>query len=377
MLALWLMQDRPYGDERRLAAAALRQLAGRQAANPVRIRMLAWRQAWTAIRDALFDESLPDVVEVGSTWRLGLAELGVWLPRPQDIPAGRWMRPLSGGRSDETVPWTRDVRVLYFRRSVLADAGLQPRQLATWEDLAQACRRISRQGRVEPLAVPGQAEPTLTHTAAMWIWAHGGEVVDPSGRAGFRRGLPGSTALADLFTWAERGLLAQEALRQDAVTVYEGFRAGRYAFTLASTAGPASRVLDDADVGVVPVPVSRLCERTSYEGGTCLGVTRFAADPQAAWDGVRSIVHAVRDDMAQHLVHTRRVLHRALAEVGTSVPYRRRLRSLPDLPAWAALETRWATRLSEWLARAARGERSGLADEVEDEAQAFERVLAL
>lgn len=378
MLSLWLMQDRPYGDEQRLAETVVRRLERPRGADPIRLHVLAWRQAWPTIREALFDETLPDILEVGSTWRACLTELGALIPVPESMSPSGPDPKARGFTPTLTVPWTRDARLLYFRRSTLKRLGLRPADLATWDGFEDACEQVRRRSSCEALGLPGQAEPTLVHTAIMWVWAHGGDVMGTHHRLGFHPDEQGFQGLLDLVRWAERGWLSPRALADDTVGVCEGFRKGAYGFAVASTVGPASSLLKDPDVGVVPVPVSGTTVRTTYAGGTCLAVSRFTKDPSEAWRLVASMLALLRQDHEPYQDRTESLVQTAQAEIAESHASSpdERLRCIADLPYWPAVETRLAQSLNVWLARAATNPRDpALRHDMEAQTRDAERAI--
>jgi hypothetical protein len=371
MISLWLMEDRPFAADRPMVRAALEAAAAADAGPPVHVHHLAWSRAWSRLRNAIREETLPDVLEVGSTWLPAMIELGVLVAATQPLRGPRWPPPEPEERPF-VVAWSWDVRFLFFLREELQAIGMAPAQLQTLDGLREAARRVRDRGTAEPFALCGRPEPSLVHDAATWIWGAGGDFLEAGGLA---PGTPGHAGLRDLLEWAAQGLISASALAADMVELFDRFAAGRYAFLLAPSLGTADRLLAVPGVGCLPVPAGQ-SPRTTFSGGSYLAVTRAAAHPEAAWHAVGRLLAAARPALARHHARNRRLIRMALAEAGLPTGVRpflaQRLNRLPHRPVWAAMEERLAQALADWLARASTGQ----AVDVEREAGALAVDLA-
>ena len=358
------MEDRPFGAERPLVAAVLEAVQNPGADPPVQVNSLAWSRAWSRVRDAILEESLPDVLEVGTTWLPALLALGVLVPAPAESPRrARWPRATAEERR-YTVPWTWDIRYLYFSRSEVGRIGMKASDLTTMAGLEEAARRVRDAGRREPLAICGRPEPSLVHNAATWIWAEGGDLqVTPDG-SGLAPGTAGLRGLEKLLTWARERLLAQSALELGTVDVFDRFAAGDYAFAMAPALGTPWSTLGMPDISVLPAPVG-LSQRTTFSGGSFLSVTRGSDDPDRAWDALEHLGRDTRSALASHHAANRRLIHRACREAGITCTMRtflaERLNTMPHTPSWAAVESRLSEAIADWLMRAQRGRLGDLA----------------
>jgi multiple sugar transport system substrate-binding protein len=374
------MEDRPFGAERPLVAAVLRAVRAQGAGPPLQVHSLAWSRAWSRVRTAVLEESLPDVIEVGTTWLPALMALGVLMPAPSE-PArrARWPQPTADERR-YTVPWTWDIRFLYFSRSELGRVGMAPADLATMDGLAEAARRVRDAGRREPVAICGRPEPALVHNAAPWIWAEGGDLSVTAEGSGLRPGSPGFRGLENLLAWAREGLLAPSALELGGVDVFDRFASGQYAFVLAPAFGTAWGSFGGPDISVVPVPAGRSAQ-TTFSGGSFLAVTRGSLDPDRAWEALGHLSDATRTALAAHHSTNRRLMRQACREVGLAltVPgfFSERLNTMPHTPTWAVVESRLADVFSDWLVRASRQQPTDLAAEASALNAALMRQVAL
>src|SRR6185295_3255397 len=101
----------------------------------VRLRLLAWDTAWSdLVKVALYSDG-PDVSEIGSTWLGDLVAMNALRPFPEDEIAAlgganafltsAWQGTrLFGDAYTWAVPWVSGARLLYYRRSLLEQAGL-------------------------------------------------------------------------------------------------------------------------------------------------------------------------------------------------------------------------------------------------------------
>lgn len=360
------MEDRPFGAERPLVAAVLKAVGAQGTDTPVQVHSLAWSRAWSRVRDAILQESLPDMLEVGTTWLPALLSLGVLVPTPSEAPRRpRW--PLA--TPDErryTVPWTWDIRFLYFSRGEVDRIGMRPHDLTTMAGLHEAARRVRNGGRREPLAICGRPEPSLVHNAATWVWAAGGEFAVRADGCGLAPGTAGFQGLETLLGWARDRLIAPSSLELGTVDVFDRFAAGDYAFALAPALGTAWSTLGTPDISVLPAPTGASA-RTTFSGGSFLGVTRRALDPDLAWDALDRLSRDTRSALASHHAANRRLVRQACREAGLDCTARsfltERLHAMPHHPAWAAVESRLSEAISDWLARAQRGRVGDLASE--------------
>lgn len=368
------MEDRPFGAERPLVAAVLRAAHGQGAGPPLQVHSLAWSRAWSRVRTAVLQGSLPDVLEVGTTWLPALMALGVLVPAPAEAPRRPRWPPTGVSERRYTVPWTWDIRFLYFSRSELNRVGMTPPDLLTMDGLGEAARRVRDAGRREPVAICGRPEPALVHNAATWIWAEGGDLGATGQGCGLAPGGPGFRGLERLLDWARQGLIAPSALELGGVDVFDRFAAGDYAFVLAPAIGTSWGTFGDPDIAVVPVPQGRFV-RTTFGGGSFLVVTRGSLDPDRAWEALGHLTHDTRSALAAHHATNRALIRQALSEVGLglTVPafIAQRVHPMPHAPAWAVVENRLAEAMSDWLLRASRG----LAPDARAEASALNADL--
>lgn len=171
----------------------------------VHVTVLTWDQGWTeTVKTALYSHG-PDVSEIGSTWVGNLIAMDGLRPfAPAELyelggekaflPALWQSGSLRGEPGMFAVPWLADTRLIYYRRSWLAKAGITAASMfSTPEQFAHALSQLHVSG-VKPWVMSTTTQRML-HDAASWIWSTGGDFVSADGtRAIFdqpeaRRGL--------------------------------------------------------------------------------------------------------------------------------------------------------------------------------------------
>jgi multiple sugar transport system substrate-binding protein len=175
----------------------------------VRLQQLPWTAAHEKLLTAFAGDAMPDVVPIGNTWIAEFAQLGALEPLDARIAAtpavpradyfpGAWDSGIIGGRT-YAVPWYIETRLPYYRRDLLAKAGVAnpPRN---WDEWRAAMRAVQENGGSEYgiLLPTNEFEPLLNLAVQQ-----GGPLLRDGGRygnfrsAGFRRTLAFYKSLFD------------------------------------------------------------------------------------------------------------------------------------------------------------------------------------
>jgi multiple sugar transport system substrate-binding protein len=81
------------------------------------------------------------------------------------------------------VPWISETRIIYYRKDLLARAGLDPAQaFASFESLLETLARLSAAGVDCPWAAPTLPSLNTLHVLNSWIWGHGADLISRTGR---------------------------------------------------------------------------------------------------------------------------------------------------------------------------------------------------
>jgi multiple sugar transport system substrate-binding protein len=187
-LELSIMAEGEYGEE------SLRPLLDEFEARHrihVRLRVLSYETAWQQIVKFALHGQGPDVSQVGSTWISNLVGMNVLRPfTDQELAHGGmpsiflpavWQN--SRSYPVWAVPWMADVRLIYYRRDWLDQAGVDAvTAFDSPQSLAQTLARLRAHGVALPWAVPTGRTLLTMHSIASWVWHAGGDFIRPDGR---------------------------------------------------------------------------------------------------------------------------------------------------------------------------------------------------
>lgn len=184
------------------------------------------------------------------------------------------------------IPLTVDTRIVFYNKDLLAEAGVDPSSINTWEDLKTAAAALTKRNADGKLEQSGfsLSDPGLFNN---WILQAGGKMVDDSVTPPVTA-YNSEAGLAVLNFWDE--LLNQEK-------VYElgfedgfggnGFKAGKVAICFN---GPwALKSLDESGInyGVLEQPEGPGGVRSAIMGGFGLVIPSKAKAADAAWDFIK------------------------------------------------------------------------------------------
>ncbi len=155
----------------------------------VKLTPVAWEHAWQEmVKTALYRHG-PDVSQVGSTWVTSLAGMNAIKPfTSEDIHVlggpetflpllweSGWVK---GDPQMWAIPWLAYVRLFYYRRDWLEDAGIDEKTaFTTPASFAEALRKISEKRMPCPWIVPTTHSLDTIHSIGSWIWQSGGDFV--------------------------------------------------------------------------------------------------------------------------------------------------------------------------------------------------------
>jgi len=159
----------------------------------IRIKRIGWDRAWQVLLMDAVEGKGPHVSQIGSTWGATMAmfdALRVFkneevnqIGDPLKFLPAAWDTVKLVGRPEVwSIPWTVYTFVLFFRRDLLAVAGVEPEvAFATTEAMCETFARLSR-GGIVPWAFPTlHPYQDLVHIASSWVRADGGEFLAPNG----------------------------------------------------------------------------------------------------------------------------------------------------------------------------------------------------
>ncbi len=159
----------------------------------VRLEVIPWSMGWARMVEVALYHSGPDVSEIGNTWAGDLTRMEALRPfRQEEIESivGKdsffesvWD---SVGKTKEdpasvySIPWSADVRSVFYRRDSLKKADVD--ETTAFEDVdsfEQMLATLKARRLPIPLALPTQRTSLTIHNVATWIWGSGGTLLSP------------------------------------------------------------------------------------------------------------------------------------------------------------------------------------------------------
>lgn len=197
----------------------------------IRIKRLGWDRAWqTLLMDAVEGKG-PHVSQIGSTWGATMAmfdALRVFSNEEVErmggaahfLPAAWETVRLASRPEVWSIPWSVYTFVLFYRRDMLARAGIQPNEaFTTPEAMRETFAKLSSAG-ILPWAFPTlHPYQDVVHIASSWVRADGGEFLALNGydaAFGSAEARQGLTNFFELFSYLPPSLrgLSVEACTQ-------------------------------------------------------------------------------------------------------------------------------------------------------------------
>ncbi len=196
-------------------------------------------------------------------------------------PAFKWPA-LTVGDTIYSLPWDSGPTVLYYRRDLLAEAGIDPASLKTWDDFIAAGKKLQEAtgGKVQMATMnmiddDGWFRPLASQEGCAFFSEDGQTVTINQ---------PGCvTALETMKKMKDAGILANgdwggQIQNIKAGTVATAFYGGWYEGTIRSNAPDQS-----GKWGVIPMPAGPAGVRAANWGGSSLAIPGTSDNPEAAW----------------------------------------------------------------------------------------------
>jgi len=184
-------------------------------------------------------------------------------------------------------PWRSDVRWLYYRKDVLANAGLRPAEL--WSDHIENSRKLNNPPTMYGVVTHGRQYSATISVFSEMLWSHGGDYLNAKMEPMFQL-QPGVDALN---VWTKLlEYTPPDRLNYGAAEVVTAFVQGKAAMAhlwpmLAGTAQDPtkSQVVGKWDAALMPHAPG--FKSVTASGGWGFGIARDSKNKDAAWDLVR------------------------------------------------------------------------------------------
>ncbi|MEU4308455.1 ABC transporter substrate-binding protein [Streptomyces rochei] len=231
----------------------------------VKLEVVPWSDLLNRILTATTSGQGPDVLNIGNTWSASLQAGGALLPWDEknfEAIGGRdrFVESALGstgaqGQDPAAVPLYSMAYALYFNKKMFADAGIE-KPPATWEELAETGKRLSRDG-TWGLGAEGSNLSNNIHQVFVLAKQHGADFFTADGRADFTS--DGAVAAVKQYV----DLMAKDKIIAPGNAEYaqnqslSDFAKDKTAMVLWQTASAtfAAQGMDEDEWGVAPAPV--------------------------------------------------------------------------------------------------------------------------
>ncbi len=152
-----------------------------------------WSIAWTELMKISLNGHGPVISQIGNTWmgsRTVLNSLRAFKDRELAELGGRqnflpesWQSCMDlDNKSVLAIPWLLDTYLVYYRRDLLAKAGVdEATAFSTPENFHSTLQKLQENGVDHPFAVPTNRSRSNIHVVASWIWGQGGDFINREG----------------------------------------------------------------------------------------------------------------------------------------------------------------------------------------------------
>ena len=250
---------------------------------------------WVDVNRAMIQKSGPDITELGASWVESLVATHNLRPFSQDefasfggpkafiMPA--WKK-LGDAEPAYSIPHTTDARHIYYRRDILASAGInESTAFITAQNVLQTLETLKRAGVKSPLVAPITSQRMNLSFIASWVWGAGADFIDGTGTRATFDSPEAVAAMADYFRAVE--YIAPE-LRELAVEATDKMFAlgnaavafsGSWLYHLIQQLPEYAHVKENLGLAL---PAGQACC-----GGTHLVIWQHCVQEEAAFDFIR------------------------------------------------------------------------------------------
>jgi multiple sugar transport system substrate-binding protein len=343
--------------------AALTEFSSRHAGAQVSVTAPDPQDMWSEIRKAAIYAQGADLAEVGSTQIASLVGMDslrqfsaaetASFDGQQAFANSAWQAGfLSNEHGVWGIPWTTDSRVIFYRRDLLAQAGIDPQTaFQTVAQIEQTLQALQAGKAAIPFATATASPQVLPSFSASWIWEAGGDFIHPGGHEVAFNSPEAQLGLRNYFNLKK--YFAPAARNLDTSATERLFCAGEVAVTYAGTwlVNAINGIGVDAvreNFGVVLPP------GIPFVGGTHLVVFKNTHQTDLALDLLHFLSSAETLTKYPQLIVLPARLKIVDSELlGDSAAHQvlngalRRGRSFPAIPLWGLIEERFGNMLAQ------------------------------
>ena len=274
-----------------------------------RSQFLTWGNAWTElVRVALYSHG-PDISEIGTTWvgdLVGMNSLHAFTHGEIQAIGGAdlflkpaWQSGLVGKDNQVwSIPWLADTRLIYYRRDLLAKAGInEAGAFATHAAMKDTLQKLVDYGVSMPFVIPTTANRMALQSLASLVWGAGGDFIDRDGKSTLLN-LPQTRA--GFYQYFELGkYLVPAALNTIDTQSDAMYRLNEAAVTIS---GPWLLRDPDIDPNVVKNSGITFPPGVPFVGGTNLVIWKHSHNPREALGLIRFLTSQKEQSFYSHSV---------------------------------------------------------------------------
>lgn len=251
------------------------------------VERLTWQAGQEKIAAAVAGGTVPDLVELGSTWFPAFAYEGAladWTDSAATLRGGYrlWDMCEAKGRV-YGLPWLGGTRALFYNKTLFARAGLDSsRGPETWAELLESCRRIQRLGGgVSGYGANAGERYVLFKKFMPYAWSNGGTVFSLE-HGGLFVGFDSPANVEALHFYLQ---LADAGRADQQRPIDQAFKEGKIGCTLTGAwlLEQIPREAPDLRYGVALVPRPEGGEHRSFAGGEILSSFAKSSNREGAW----------------------------------------------------------------------------------------------
>jgi multiple sugar transport system substrate-binding protein len=332
-----------------------------QTRTKVDLKTIDWNTAWNELLQiALFREG-PDVSELGNTWVADFARMVALQPftsseirtlgGEENYLKSSWESGTFYGESEVwAIPWLADTRILFYRRDLLQDAGLdEGTAFNTHEQLVHTLEKLKENGVDIPWVVPTKQNNMTLHHLASWIWGAGGTFFSPDGKQSLFSEPKALQGMREYFSLGR--FLSPDVRLIDELTSDRTFWEGKAAVTLS---GPwllfegniPNHIRKKIGFGSPPgIP---------FVGGSHLAIWKHTSHPREAMDLIKFLSSEKAQTSYTQAIGILPASLKVLSspEFSSDPDHQRMIkrlqtgRSFRPVPMWGMVENRWTTALA-------------------------------
>lgn len=261
----------------------------------IRATWLNEKNPWSDVSQTMIHRSGADVTEIGASWVESLVATHSLRPfSAQEFQSfggnDAFIQPAWEKAGDTglvySIPDTIDARHFYYRRDLLAKAGVDVQTaFATPQNFLQTLESLKQAGIQSPLVMPIASAHMNLSFVASWIWGAGADFTNPAGNQATFDGPEAISAIADYFRAAE--YIAPEFRQMDVLEADTVFCEGNAAIVLSGSwlfyrlHGVAEYAHTRENLGIASTIGH------TYRGGTHLVIWQHCVQQETALDLIR------------------------------------------------------------------------------------------